>query len=164
MQAEPSGELVDLGDGWTVPSGLTATLDVLAGCTVELRASYRPESGRYEADVVTVRRRDVEVTGEILRYVNVAGILRNAAAAVVLEPFKHLPGPDVRALVALGPTTETLSWVSRWYRLALLLGEPPTQRIAQTLGVPRSTAGRWVTRARDRGLLTVQDPRGRGGE
>lgn len=164
MQAEPSGELVDLGDGWTVPGGFTVTIDGYAGCTVKLRASYRSESGRYESDEVTVQRRGVEVTGDVLRYVHVAGILRQGAASVVLKPFEHLPAPDARALAAQGPAAETLYWVSRWYRLALLLGDPPTQRVASTLGIPRSTAGRWVTRARDRGLLTVQDPRGGRGE
>lgn len=160
MQAEPAGEPVDIGDGWTVPSGITIRVDDHGGHDVELAAEYRPDSGKYEAAAVTVRRRDVEVTGEVLRLVPVAGLLREGVVAVALQPLADLPMPHPRDVAAQGPTDDTLRWVARAYRLAVLLGDPPTRRVSDALGIPRSTASSWATRARDRGFLTVQDPRG----
>ena len=131
------------------------------GYDVAAVGEYRPESGRYEAQSVCVTRRGIEITGEGLRGVQLAGILREGVVHVVTANAQSLlPGPDPRELAAQGSTDETLRAVARIYRLALLLGDPPTRRVVEALGVPRATAGRWVTRARDRGFLTVQDPRG----
>lgn len=56
-------------------------------------------------------------------------------------------------------TDEVLRRVAAIYCDSLVSGGAPTQAVADELGVPRSTAGRWVTRARDRGILTLLDPR-----
>lgn len=146
-------------EGWDVPAEITVEVDDHGGYTVELVADYRPDSGRYETRTVTVRRGAAgEVTGEALRLVPPAGILRQGVAAEILADPNI--GPVPRGLGKAGPTPETLRWVARLYALALLLGDAPTRRVAEGLQVPRSTAGRWVTRARDRGYLTVVDPRG----
>lgn len=151
--------MVTVIEGWDVPSRITIEVDDHDGYTVEVVADYRPNSGRYETQRVTVRQGDGdEVTGEALRRVAVAGILRQGVTREILDTNA---GPVPAHLGEAGPTPETLAWVARVYSLALLLGDAPTQRVADTLGVPRSTAGRWVTRARDRGLLKVTDPRGR---
>jgi hypothetical protein len=55
--------------------------------------------------------------------------------------------PQVRDIAQAGPTTETLKQVAVLYQLAVIRGDAPTLTVADTLGVPRSTAGRWVTRA-----------------
>ncbi len=160
MQAEPAGPTIDIGDGWKVPSRLTVAVDH-GEFAVRIEADYRDASGRYEVAAVTVSRLgDGEVTGLALRQVPVAGILRQGVVAVVFadDPARFEPSP--RALGAQGPTDETLRLVARVYRLATLLGDPPAQRVAEALGVSRSTASNWAIRARDRGLLTVQDPRG----
>ena len=47
-----------------------------------------------------------------------------------------------------GPTSETLAVVARLYREGWRVGRP-TLAVATGLGIPRSTAGRWVAAARD---------------
>lgn len=51
------------------------------------------------------------------------------------------------------PDDERLTRVAEVYRAAMGLGERPTQAVADALEVARSTAGRWVQEARDRGYL-----------
>ncbi len=60
-------------------------------------------------------------------------------------------------------TDDDLNTVVRIYRAALATGEPPTQAVAKQMFVARSTAGRWVAAARERGLLGKAKPRA-GGE
>ncbi len=150
---------MDLGDGVTIPAKITRSWDDIGGYTVELTAEYDADTGRYiTRRLVVDAGAGGEVTGEGLRLIAVAGLLRHAVAekvAPLLRP--SLTHPAV--LGQSGPTTETLRHVAALYRLAVVLGDAPTQRVADTLGVPRSTASRWVTRARDRGYLTVVDPR-----
>lgn len=154
-----SDRVVDLGDGVSIPAEITRTWEYIGDYTVELSAAYDASSGRYVTRRLVVEAGpDAEVTGEALRQVAVAGLLRHAVAekvAPLLQPSLTHPQHVGRD----GPTTETLRHVAALYRLAVVLGDAPTQRVADTLGVPRSTASRWVTRARDRGYLTVIDPR-----
>lgn len=161
-QTSTSSAVVDVGDGLEVPAEVTVTDDDVNGYEVTVTAVYREASGRYEARELTVRGRDgAEVTGKELRNVPVASILRAGLEGALA---------DLRApLFSAGLAPEQLRdagidhmcrWVARRYRLALLVGDAPTQAIAKEIDVTRSTAGRWVTRARDRGLLTVQDKRG----
>lgn len=150
----------ELGDGLKLPTTVTVTSTDVGGYDVELHAEYDQDAGRYVARSAEVRAGDgAEVTGEALRSIPVATILRDgvmsALQATVLLNGERPPADAGKA----GPTAETLRWVARIYRLALLLGDAPTQAVAAGLSIPRSTAGRWVTRARDRGLLTVTDPR-----
>jgi len=51
------------------------------------------------------------------------------------------------------PDDERLAAVAETYRQAMVLGERPTQAVADALGVARSTAGRWVQEARTHGYL-----------
>ncbi|MEU8297641.1 hypothetical protein AB0C04_10175 [Micromonospora sp. NPDC048909] len=155
-----SGEVV-LDDGLTIPAkiqGMWIT-NAIDGLEVDLTAEYDSEAGRYIASEVVVRAAGQEVTSQIMRSIPVAALLRhavtNAIGAVDLVPQL----PDSAEVLQPGPSVATLRHVARVYRLALLLGDPPTARVAESLEVPRSTAGRWVTRARDRGYLTVTDPR-----
>lgn len=152
--------LVDIGDGVRVPSEIHATAQDVDGYTVDVTATYQVKTGRYEIDALTVHGTGRPITGESLRGIPVAEVLRlavisaiNVAASMTAEGMPVGP-------VDAGPTDEMLRWVARVYRVALLMGDPPTQSVASGFKIPRSTAGRWVTRARDRGFLSVQDPRG----
>lgn len=156
----PNVGIVDLGDGVKVPAEVTVTARDAGGYDVELIAAYDAAAGRYLTRQVLVRATNGgEVTSEALRSIPVAKILRDglmgALQAVMALSFAPPPGDIGKA----GPTTETLQWVARIYRLALLVGDAPAQAVASALNVPRSTASRWATRARDRGFLTVVDPR-----
>lgn len=156
----PNAGLVDIGDAVKIPVEITVNAEGIGSYTVELKAAYEPGAGRYVTRQATVRSVDgAEVTGEALRSVPVATILRDgllgALQAVMALNFAPPPADIGKA----GPTTETLQWVARIYRTALLVGDAPAQAVASALGVPRSTASRWATRARDRGYLSVVDPR-----
>ena len=71
---------------------------------------------------------------------------------------------DVRQPRSGSPLTdEHLGQVAELYRAAVERGDPPTQTVAETMHVTRPTAGRWVAKARERGLLGPAK-RGRGGE
>lgn len=52
-----------------------------------------------------------------------------------------------------GADDETYRRVAEVYRQAIVLGDPPTQTVADVLGVARATAGRWVQEARERKYL-----------
>ena len=60
-------------------------------------------------------------------------------------------------------TDDNLDKVAKLYRSAVERGDPPTQTVADQMQVARSTAARWVSAARSRGLLGPAVP-GRGGE
>jgi hypothetical protein len=150
--------MIDI-DGVQIPARIPVRATV-NGHAVEITAEYDPDAGRYVARAVEVRAGDgAEMTGEALRSIPVATILRDgvmSALQTTLLLGEERPPADAGKA---GPTTENFRWVARIYRFAVLLGANPTQAVADGLDIPRSTAGRWVTRARDRGLLTVVDPR-----
>lgn len=153
-------QLIDIGDGVKIPAEITVTTDDVNGYEVTLVAAYTADGGRYEVRSLTVRGGG-EVTGKALREIPVATILRNGVLAEInrlLPPLLSAGLPPERLRGAV--QEQMFRWVAARYRLALLLGDSPTQAVANSLDVPRSTAGRWVTRTRDRGLLTVRDPRG----
>lgn len=60
-------------------------------------------------------------------------------------------------------TDENLRQVADIYRAADKRGEPPTQKVAEVMHAARSTAARWVGKARERGFLGPA-LKGRGGE
>lgn len=62
-----------------------------------------------------------------------------------------------------GPTDDALRKLAVVYAVSYACGLPPTKKAAETLGLVRSTAGRWVTMARARGFLGPTTP-GRAGE
>ncbi|WP_341359075.1 hypothetical protein V5H98_15230 [Georgenia sp. M64] len=77
-----------------------------------------------------------------------------------MDPAQHTvtitPNLDDEARARLrqqGPTDEALAWVAYFYNLATLLGLPPARHVEVNLGLPRTTASKWVRRARERGLL-----------
>lgn len=60
-------------------------------------------------------------------------------------------------------TDHQLGEVAQLYRAAIAQGVPPTQTIADEMHAARSTAARWVGKARERGFLGAALP-GRAGE
>lgn len=154
-----SGQVV-LDDGLTIPAKIHAAWRGINGHEVDLTAEYDARVGRYIASELVVRAGEQEVTGESIRNIPVGGMVRLAVAGEVAPLLTASQGPlDPAEVLQPGPSVAVLRRVARVYRLALLLGDAPTARVAKALAVPRSTAGRWVTRARDRGYLTVTDPR-----
>lgn len=64
---------------------------------------------------------------------------------------------DVARLREAGPTTETLQWVARVYRVGQIWEEPPAKTVREAFGLPASTATYWIKQARGRGILMDRD-------
>ena len=116
---------------------------------------------------------DGDVSSTILRGVPVAQLLSEVVTAAA---FKIAPPPTEDSAPKLAPdsyretqlhqtplTDENLQQVATLYRAAVEQGDHPTETVANAMHVSRSTAARWVTRARKRGFLGPA-MRGRGGE
>lgn len=120
------------------------------------------------------------IDGGILRRLPVARLLREAVAAVAGQ-LQTLPDGGVRADTSATASVaefedqtarprrgtplgdDHLKRVRDIYRAAVERGDPPTQTVAQEMHAARSTAARWVAKARERGLLGASLP-GRAGE
>ena len=169
-------------DGWAVPQHFIARARS-EGVSLEIKVTDRGEPR-----CIVVSARDEEgVNGESLRRVPVARLVKEAFATAARkcgpieeggEPIMQLVGTtsgdtarfyerfakDVRQPRSGSPLTdEHLGQVAELYRAAVDRGDPPTQTVAETMHVTRPTAGRWVAKARERGLLGPAK-RGRGGE
>ena len=100
-----------------------------------------------------------EVTGEGLRTLPVAGLIRAGVQGYLFRVEKV--GRSTRLVPATlpslesseGPTAEALEWVALVYRLAHATKFNPTKAVTDALRLPRSTAARWVMTARTKGLL-----------
>lgn len=148
-----------VGPGIAVPARVTVIAEDCAGVDVELEVV--PEGGRLVAQEVRVSRREggPPVTGDAIRSIPIATLTKHAAVHALTykerdgytEWSPRLLTPEIIEQVRdNGPDAASLEWVAYLYRVALLMGEPPTQAVAQALDLPRSTAGRWVAMARRR--------------
>lgn len=146
-------------DGLTIPSVICAEQRDDAGRTVRVIAEYSAVTGRYECrDLrITSESPTPEITGESIRSLPIHSWVVEAAQGALGDA----QGMSVPRPAAGKVTDEFLAQAARVYRRALLVGRPPVDAVMTGLGLPRTTASRWITRARDRGLLTVRDPRGR---
>lgn len=154
---------INIAEGIAGPPSATVRVEDYEG--FDLVASVVFTSGRYECDELCVRRRPngPQVTGEAIRGIPVAGIIRDAVARMLLQVSADADGTATASsplhldipsgLAAGGPTDEALRLVAKVYRVAQALGQPPTQSVQRDLELPRSTAGRWISLARKRGLL-----------
>lgn len=140
----------------------------------DVKVTVVPEHGQLVAQEVHVRRLPdgPPVTGEAIRSIPIGRLVRQAWSAVQSSEERDgvtkvspmmLTDEAAAQLRANGPTAATLKWVSHLYRVALLIGEPPTKAVETGLGVPRSTAGRWIAAAREQGLLGASEGAGRAG-
>lgn len=73
-------------------------------------------------------------------------------------------GVDPKEIAAQGPTDLTLSLVASIYRLGYITDDPPAKTVHEVLGVPRSTAGRWIMATRKKGFLGPAERGGKAGE
>jgi Family of unknown function (DUF6214) len=173
---------VPLGDGYAAPRHFIAESD-----TVRLEIEV-DEAGSGHCRAVAIRAREGEsLTSESVR-IPLSGLVKQAvASAAAPVEAGTVEGLDVLQAILTTPrqeaqefyerytknarrprrgspfTEENLRQVADLYRAALERGDPPTQTVADELNVPRSTAARWVGKARDRNLLGPA-LRGRGGE
>jgi hypothetical protein len=154
-------------------NGYDLELDVV----VEVPSGDR--TGRFVCESLQVKQRNggPPVTSEGIRGIPVATLTKAAGARHILEtqvsgsgdtrltkisPLTFTP-EQLEQLRQDGPVDTTLQRVSVLYRLALVMGEPPTRAVERTFNLPRSTAGRWVSLARDRGFLSRAEAPGKAG-
>lgn len=76
-----------------------------------------------------------------------------------LTPFDGVSPDDA----ADGPTDDALRKVALVYSVSYACGQPPAKRVTEVFRLARSTAGRWVTMARERGFLGPTTPGRAGG-
>lgn len=130
---------------------------------VEMTVNLTNEGIRATAVKVTAQPGSPPVTGTILRAVKVWDALREVIVLStrrgsrldrgVLVRVEGLSDEKLVALRQQGPTDETLEWVAYFYNLGGVLGLPPAKQVELSFQVPRTTASKWVRRARERGLL-----------
>lgn len=131
----------------------------------QVSADVELERGRYRCRELLVSQGESgePVTGEALRAIPLAQLIR--AGLNHVERLAALMGRAERPPVTTrgGPTPEVLAWLAHQYRRAYAVGDPPKQAVAQGLGVSIATAGRWISRAREAGLLDAVEGPGKAG-
>jgi hypothetical protein len=164
---------VDMAPGvraWETASTSTVVDDVTLTFTVRAIPGDGERAGRFVCASIAA---DAGLSGELVRRIPVAAIVHSAAAHLLM-PADDQPGRrrtllgaptkrELKRMAAAGPTDETLRWVAYAYRVGLILDAKPTQHVEQSFEIPRSTAGRWIAAARDRGYLGKSEGMGRAG-
>jgi hypothetical protein len=147
------------------PEGVLAPKRISATATghdpdYDLELEVELERGRYVVKSLTCRaRKGGAVSSEGVTHIPVKNILRHVVGRQLSIPLLS-PGRAANpAIAAQGPTEQALKRAAAVYRMAHLIGLPPTEAVAQDLELPRSTAGRWVSMARRRGFLGPAEPR-----
>lgn len=142
---------------------------------LDVEVHVEAQDGHLIATTVCARQRPggPAVTGERIRGIPVAHLVQWAASELrrVVETggdtVSTVPAGVTEDEVAYvqhsGPTDRALEIVGRTYRMARLMGRPPTKMVEEWLNVPRSTVGRWVAAARTRGFLDKADGPGKAG-
>lgn len=154
-------EVVSIAEGITLelPGEVEANGVEIDGSLFTVRLRLEMTEQGIRPTVVTVESEDdppSSVTGTTLRAVKVwelavegirLGLSREGGKATMLSAER------AEQLRALGPKPETLEWVAFFYNLGAATGLPPARQVELGLGVPRTTASKWVRRAREAGLI-----------
>ncbi|MBA2626075.1 MAG: hypothetical protein H0U89_10785 [Acidimicrobiia bacterium] len=147
----------NLGPGLTMWRKVRATLDWPGEIPYVVHMTAALHDGRIQAESVTVEQREKgpPVTGEALRSLQVASLLRSVVLdrMEVQEASARLMQSEPAAIKGKGKTDEALAAVSLAYRVAFLCGEAPRKKVQEMLDVSRATASRWITAAVERGHL-----------
>jgi hypothetical protein len=175
---------IHLGPGLAAPRAFTFRVEEERLYSLEAEVVYeQPVGGRmghFVCNRLTVKRREdgPPVTTEGIREVAVNAFVRLAVEANLLRVGPTVrdgnkstweltwAGPialSERAQAGGGPSDGDLRAVADVYQLAYVTGGAPTKTVMQRLGLPRSTAGRWIRMARARGLLGPAMPGKAGG-
>jgi hypothetical protein len=162
------GLFMYLPTAWTVPD-----VEIEGSLyDVEMTLDLTAEGVRPTSVTVTAHEGSPPVSGTTLRALRVwdmardgilAGVNRGSSstshgvtrwAMTLADTTPGLSDDEVARLRLQGPTDETLGWVAYFYNLAGVLGMPPARFVEVNLVVPRTTASKWVRRAREKGLIS----------
>jgi hypothetical protein len=175
-------------DSWSVPTvegGIDVELDVIFDpvlrryVCVELVAKRHQPTPNADGTYSTEGRYLGHITTDHLTHIRIADVIQimllvmnDPGAAPEDRAIRQLPNPDniepwgfkaPEGLSEEGPTDRTLRWTAHLYRYGLAIEYNPTKSVEESLGVPRSTAGRWIAKARERGYLEPAEGQGRAG-
>jgi hypothetical protein len=150
---------VEAFEGLLAPRRITATATG-HDPDYDLELEIELEGGRYVLKTMTCRaRKGRAITSEGVTDLAVKQIVRIVVGRTLQIPLLSPGRAANQAGRAEGPTDGALIHVATVYRMAHLMGLPPTESVARDLDLPRSTAGRWVSMARSRGFLGPAEPR-----
>jgi hypothetical protein len=157
---EKRAEFDPLNPGIAAPLALEYRVELEGLYSLDFQARY--ERGRYVVEQLTIRRRadGPPVTTEGIREIPVTALLRASLEGYLAHAPVEL---TEHARDGGGPAEQDLRAVAIVYQIAYATGAPPTKTVIQRLGLPRSTASRWIALARERGLLGPATPRKAGG-
>lgn len=156
------------GDGYVIPSRYEIRI---TEWLYDVQLDVRFEHGRFIVTDLHVTRVDEPVTSEGLRRVPIRRFIASSAEQVLhTRTVTQSGGPDTAVhtvaparlpadLARVRLSAEALGQAAVVYRIAHAVGLPPTQTVSQRFKLPRSTAGRWITEARRRGLLGPAEER-----
>ena len=165
---------------FVVPRRFAATAlrdGVVVGLTIEVDKHGIPRCGELE---LRQPEGGEPITSELLRKIPVARFMREALEAVAMElesspagistaSLRRQDAPPPKLEHVRGPrrgsplTEDHLRRVAEVYQAAVEQGDPATQTVANEMHAARSTAARWVAKARERGILGPAK-RGQAGE
>lgn len=97
-----------------------------------------------------------ELTQQVLLKSVESGDVHSSEYEITIEshgPVAELSEKEIQRIREQGPTDESLQWAANFYNLGQVLGLPPAKQVEINLGLPRTTASKWVRRAREKGLL-----------
>lgn len=166
------GRLVTVAPGLAGPPEMTLTAKEYRGYDVEVTVAF--DGSRYVVRRIAIEQRDggPPVTTEAMRDIPVTGLMRYLMSSALRRETKHADGSSTLEqlddwtadhVTRYGPTDEALTVLAQMYRLAYVCGERPTKAVQDNLKLPRSTAGRWIALARERGILGAAEGPGKAG-
>ncbi|MET3949711.1 hypothetical protein [Arthrobacter sp. UYEF36] len=156
---------MEVAPGVEISTTYDTTFEDQSGYDIRVLAEITDQF-RIEVSELDIKRRPggPAVTSEGIRSITVQGLVREMIQIQIEEDFYSggeyaskgfgmLKVEEALRLKKAGPSTETLEWVARIYKVAELLDKPPTIAVEETFEVSRSTAGAWIGRARAAGLV-----------
>lgn len=168
LRAREANALVSLSPVAKAPRRWSATFTpdgaIESDPPYKIRLDVVIDEGRYLVEEMTCTQHEggPPVTSEGIRAVPVARLLAFAAFRHVFvvkssRPDSHAVSPFVGSDLAEGakegPTDDVLRRVAVVYQVHYACGLAPTKGVEDSFKLARSTAGRWIAMARDRGFL-----------
>jgi hypothetical protein len=181
---EPLQELFALDADYALPRHFWITYTLEGDERLRLDVAVDDRGSAHCTRIEVLASDESGITTETLRGVPVARLLRLGTTAALMKYERSADGDVIgfartdneekrqfyqRYSQARRPkqgsaiTDEQLEQVATVYRRAVEDGKRPTEIVGETMNVARSTAARWITRARERGFLGPA-LRGRAGE
>jgi hypothetical protein len=160
---------VEIVPGVEGPKRVIFDIVLTTGELTRVDIRFDQDQRRYILHEIRVRGGD-GIDSETLRYAPVAKWVPDY---FLYEEgtIRELPNPDGRepwglkplADVVEAPTSRALKWTAHLYRFGFAIRSNPTKTVEERLGIPRSTVGRWIAKARQAGYLRPSEGVGKAG-